>query len=254
MLKELAHRVGSGFLRNTIRRKRVTCLVCTSPLDLERPFTTCFTCKEAAREARRCDTRTADLVVPLVYAIKGGQSAHLMRTYKTAVGTPAGTEQLTLLLHTGFAFHRVCIESAAEQRLTAWSTVPSTRRPDRVHPMRNIASTVLGDVDGLREVTLLPGPAFAQSPRKFVEGMWRVEGSCHGAHVLLIDDTWTTGANVQSAAAALRAAGAARVTVLVLARWLDPAWSPTQKFMRQLLVADYDITHCPVAGDWSCVN
>ena len=35
---------------------------------------------------------------------------------------------------------------------------------------------------------------------------------------LLIDDTWTTGANVQSAAAALKTAGADRVGALVIGR------------------------------------
>jgi hypothetical protein len=253
---ELARRVGSGFLRNTIRRKGTTCLVCTTPLDMERGFTTCFTCNEMNRVARQHNTRTADLVVPLVYAIKGGQSAHLMSTYKTAVATPAGIEQLRLLLRTGFELHRSCIESASEQRVAFWATVPSTRNPDRPHPLWAIAASVLGEVGGLDEAILSPGPNFMRKPRRFVDGLWHAEHDwgVAGCHVLLVDDTWTTGAHAQSAAAALRSAGASAVTILVLARWLDPSWSPTQMFMRQLLTADYDITHCPVAGDWSCFN
>jgi ComF family protein len=39
-----------------------------------------------------------------------------------------------------------------------------------------------------------------------------------GRHVLLIDDVFTTGATASSAAAALKRAGAARITVLTLAR------------------------------------
>lgn len=42
-------------------------------------------------------------------------------------------------------------------------------------------------------------------------------------HVALVDDVMTTGASVREAAAALRAAGAAQVTVLVLARTDEPA-------------------------------
>ena len=41
--------------------------------------------------------------------------------------------------------------------------------------------------------------------------------------VVLVDDVMTTGASVREAAAALRAAGAAQVTVLVLARTDEPA-------------------------------
>ncbi len=42
-----------------------------------------------------------------------------------------------------------------------------------------------------------------------------------GAHVLLVDDVMTSGASLGAAAAALRRAGAARVTALVLARTDD---------------------------------
>jgi hypothetical protein len=43
-----------------------------------------------------------------------------------------------------------------------------------------------------------------------------------GARVALLDDTWTTGASAQSAAAALRLAGAQSVAVIVLGRHLPP--------------------------------
>lgn len=41
-----------------------------------------------------------------------------------------------------------------------------------------------------------------------------------GRHVLLIDDTWTSGGHALSATLALRASGADQISVLVLARWL----------------------------------
>ena len=48
-----------------------------------------------------------------------------------------------------------------------------------------------------------------------------------GEHVLLIDDTWTTGGHVQSAAAALKAAGAGRVVAVVLGRHLNASYADT---------------------------
>lgn len=51
-----------------------------------------------------------------------------------------------------------------------------------------------------------------------------------GSSVLLLDDTWTSGSSTASAAAALKAAGAARVTVLTLGRQLraDGDWGSTK--------------------------
>jgi predicted amidophosphoribosyltransferase len=46
--------------------------------------------------------------------------------------------------------------------------------------------------------------------------------SLNGRHLLIIDDTWTTGGHAQSLALSARAAGAGAVTIVVLARWLDP--------------------------------
>jgi len=48
-------------------------------------------------------------------------------------------------------------------------------------------------------------------------------GPADGADVLLLDDTWVSGASAQSAAVALKRAGAARVAVVVIGRYLNPA-------------------------------
>ena len=69
-----------------------------------------------------------------------------------------------------------------------------------------------------------------------------------GEHFLLVDDTWTTGGHVQSAAGALKRAGAGYVTTLVLARWIDPAWDNTTAVIRDHLNADFDPALCPFTG------
>jgi predicted amidophosphoribosyltransferase len=45
-----------------------------------------------------------------------------------------------------------------------------------------------------------------------------------GKHVLVLDDVWTTGSEAQSAAFALRCAGAAAASVMVVGRWLNPRY------------------------------
>ncbi|MEL6586267.1 MAG: ComF family protein [Pseudomonadota bacterium] len=51
-----------------------------------------------------------------------------------------------------------------------------------------------------------------------LEGAIQATGSVDGQHVALVDDVMTSGATLAACADALRAAGAARITVLILAR------------------------------------
>lgn len=66
-------------------------------------------------------------------------------------------------------------------------------------------------------------------------------------HVLLLDDTWASGGHAQSTAAALKEAGADKVTTLVLARWLAPEWGDTTSFI-STLAEDFDPDVCPLTG------
>ena len=52
--------------------------------------------------------------------------------------------------------------------------------------------------------------------------------------MLLVDDTWVSGASAQSAAAALKAAGARRVALVVIGRHVDPADPRSAEFLRTL--------------------
>jgi ComF family protein len=54
--------------------------------------------------------------------------------------------------------------------------------------------------------------------RANVQGAFEVRGRLDGKHVLLVDDVMTTGATASACARALKRAGAARVTLLTLAR------------------------------------
>jgi hypothetical protein len=69
-----------------------------------------------------------------------------------------------------------------------------------------------------------------------------------GRHVLVPDDTWTTGARAQSMSLTLRAAGASGVSVMVLARWLAPGWEATGAYLKTHPHRDFDPAVCPVTG------
>jgi len=69
------------------------------------------------------------------------------------------------------------------------------------------------------------------------------------ARVLLLDDTWTTGSRAQSAAAALKLAGAARVVVVVLGRHIGRPDGGLEPFGRLLRDRRYRMS---AGGLWPC--
>jgi predicted phosphoribosyltransferase len=64
-----------------------------------------------------------------------------------------------------------------------------------------------------------------------------------GESVLLVDDTWTTGANAQSAAGALKTAGAGSVAVLVIGRHVQESYKDNAARLKEL-PRSFDWTTC----------
>jgi hypothetical protein len=111
----------------------------------------------------------------------------------------------------------------------AAAVVPSGQGRPGPHPLAGI---VRGCAD-------LPLAGLAARPAEVhgrgVNPAWvRVASPVAGADVLVVDDTWVSGGSAQSAAAALKLAGARRVAIVVLGRHLNPADRRTQKFLAAL--------------------
>jgi orotate phosphoribosyltransferase len=109
-----------------------------------------------------------------------------------------------------------------------WATVPSVRSGRQgEHPLHAILSAVLGDhAEVVLQVTA------GVEGRSFNPGRFSCEPVPGRAPVLLIDDSWTSGGNLLSAAATLRQAGASDVNAMVLGRLLNPgAWAATREFI-----------------------
>jgi len=80
------------------------------------------------------------------------------------------------------------------------------------------------------------------SPEKFV-----VTAPIEGRSVLLIDDTWTTGASAQSAAAALKAAGASATAAVVIGRHLNREWHENDRRIRGI-ARPFDWSRCALCA------
>jgi hypothetical protein len=231
-----------GYLRNVVREPRVTCAVCTTPI--KPAFDLCLRCR---RDQQEFGDALADLVVPVCYAIRGRQSGYLMHSYKD-LEAPARHNQtlLSLLLLAALDLHGRCIEHRLGHEADTWAFVPSVRI-DRTgeHPLHVVAKRA---GLALPEIELMIGERADPEQRSTSAGRFALAANSDvlGRHVLLIEDTWTTGGNAQSATLTLRGGGAASVTILALARWLKPDEPPTSEFMTSRLTEDYDSLVCPV--------
>ena len=178
-----------------------------------------------------------DAVAPISYSIAREQLHHALASYKRLNGDVARRLQaiLAAILWRFLVLHESCVATAANTNTNIFdlvTTVPSgdpTR--DHGHPLRNIVGELVAPTREryhrlLRRTDAQTGPR-SFNPHKF-EAIRRLDGPA----VLLIDDTWTTGASAQSAAAALKAAGAGRVAAVVIGRHLNREWHENDRRIR----------------------
>jgi hypothetical protein len=242
-----------GYLHNPVRQELRTCAVCATPVT---GFRLCFQCQR-----RRGRAGLADATGFLAYAVAGRQSGYMMAGYKGRPPIPEHRTIVTLLVLLGLARHAGCAADAggagqagsagqaggagrASVPVTHWATVPSLPARPGEHPLHAIVSRLAPGGEAV-----LTAADEVEYSRDLDPGHFRVAAPLPAdAHVLLVDDTWARGGHAQSAALALRAAGAARISVLVAARWINEEFGSNAAFLRGLSGHDYDPAICPWTG------
>jgi len=228
--------VGGGYLRNPIRVRRVTCADCMTPVE---GYELCLPCK--GHHAR---SGLADVTAFLTYAVAGRESGYVMRGYKARPPVAEHRMVVGLLLLLALEGHTKCAGTLSGRPVTHWAIVPSLPARSYEHPLRRL---VIDRAPGI-EVPLVAAAQVSHPRTVDPDHFTCAVRLPHGAHVLLIDDTWTTGGHAQSAVLALRKAGASRVSVLVVARWLKEDYGDNKRFIAELATRDYDPLICPWTG------
>lgn len=131
--------------------------------------------------------------------------------------------------------HENCLaEEVGVDTFGVVTTVPSSsvdRDPE--HPLRRVVGEVVRPTAERYERLL--GRTDADVPDRAVHpDKHEADQDLSGRSVLLIDDTWTTGANAQSAAAALKAAGADSVGLVVIGRHVHDDFGSNGERLRAL--------------------
>jgi predicted amidophosphoribosyltransferase len=224
----LAPRAGSG--------------VCTTCFNLTDGYERCYACANQPNEL--------DVVAPISYSVAREQLHHALASYKRLYGEVAERLgiQLAALLWRFLDVHERCVARAAgADYFPIVTTVPSgASEGDGDHPLRKIVAELVGPARERHE-QLLRRTETAVDPRAFDAEKFVALRPLNGEPVLLIDDTWTTGANAQSAAAALRSAGAGAIGAVVIGRHMNRWWHQNDRRLRGL-EQPYDWRYCTICA------
>jgi predicted amidophosphoribosyltransferase len=199
----------------------------------------CFTFTESHGRCFVCGQHNSslDAIAPISYSVAGGQLHHALAGYKRLGGEVARRLQVEVaaVLWRFLAEHERCLARAAA--VTAFdlvTTVPSSSRErDEAHPLRRIVGE-LARPTRERYERLLTRSGVPVPERTFDPGKYDVTRPLSGEAVLLVDDTWTTGSGAQSAAAALRLAGAGPVAAVVIGRHVKRDWRDNDRRLHAL--------------------
>jgi predicted amidophosphoribosyltransferase len=212
----------------------------------------CFTFTEGHERCFVCGQQNSslDAVAPISYSVAGGQMHHALAGYKRLQGEVARRLQVEVaaVLWRFLAGHESCVaRGAAVTKFDLVTTVPSSSRErDESHPLRRIVGELARPTRDRYE-RLLTRSSVAVPERTFDPRKYEVARTLAGEAVLLIDDTWTTGSGAQSAAAALRHAGAGPVAAVVIGRHVKRGWRENERRLHAL-AHPFDWSSCAWHG------
>jgi hypothetical protein len=191
-----------------------------------------------------------DAMAPISYSVAGEQLHHALASYKRLRGGVQRRlgRELAAVLWRHLAAHERCLARAAGvERFELVTCVPSgdpTRDPE--HPLHHLVANLVAPVRERYARLLRPSDA-ALAPHTFDLHRYTPGRRLSGQSVLLIDDTWTTGANAQSAAAALKRAGSGPVAALVIGRYVTRGWRGNDRRL-QALQRPFDWSRCALCA------
>ncbi|MHB1615509.1 MAG: ComF family protein [Actinomycetes bacterium] len=199
------------------------CTVCHSMV--AEGYTTCYPCQEAKWAL---DSATADITAFVSMAPRGEQMARELLSYKdTRVPDQHRTRMVTGLgavLWKWLGRHELCVaRPLGFDGFDVVTTVPSTSGRQGHHPLvQVVAGVVTGSEARYEDLLVLRRPELEQ--RAHAMDRYATTREVTGRRVLVVDDTWTTGAHAQSARGALKAAGASGVAIVAIGRWFNPGY------------------------------
>lgn len=183
----------------------------------------CWSCAQTMGQV----TKPVHLVVPISLTELLGQLHHVLRSYKRD-GYPAHVReafqlQVSALLARFLWKHGECIRETAGEDWNCITVVPSSQGRPGPHPLEQALRRFPFLEDQYRDL-LESGTEKAEHNRAS-DRAYATKGAVADLRVLLVDDTFTSGARAQSATSALELAGARVVAMVPIGRVIKPDFS-----------------------------
>jgi hypothetical protein len=179
----------------------------------------CWSCTETIRGV----SNPLTLVVPISLYRVGGQLHTVLKDYKRSPSARVRDRhlwQVGAILHRFVWGHRDHIAAAADGYWDTVTTVPSKSDRDSVHPL--VKAIMLGEPLRDEYMHMLECADLSRIGRaQSSDDGFLALPLAAGRRVLLVDDTFTSGATFQSAASALTLGGATVIAGLIIGRVID---------------------------------
>jgi predicted amidophosphoribosyltransferase len=179
-------------------------------------YARCWSCRESARLV----SRPVTTVVPISLYRIGEQLHTVLAGYKRSLDATVRERfgyQIAGIVHRFLWRHRSCIEAATGSQWDTVTIVPSKTERQGPHPLEQAIR--LGKPLAGEYHSLLTGAQTDLIGRaRSSDNGFAVTENVAGRRILLIDDTFTSGATFQSAASTLALAGATVVAGVVIGR------------------------------------
>lgn len=222
------------------------CSLCRAPTRVGAqgtPYERCYNCVHKYASV-------LDGFVPICYSLHDGLEG-LLWNVKNKDGHEWLRTPLGSLLWTFLKKHQSCIESYYGGKFDLLIAMPShsSTRGGLGH-LEETIGRVKGFSSEWTTGALIKNDASKADSRRerIVPDLFTATAAVRGKRILLLDDTFTTGGSMASAAYALKQRGAASVVGLTFGRQLRADWRDSRDFAIALSGRELNILECAVHG------